>query len=75
MMIVYDYEPSSRNDPIVTQVQTMIDITVKEVKPAVAALLNVFPYRQYFFIHCASVIEKQHTMQLNTSPVGFQVGG
>ena len=75
MVAMYGYEPSSRDDPIVTQVKTAVDIAVKEVKPAVAALLSIFPYRQYFFIYSASVVENQYIMQLNTSLLGFQVGG
>lgn len=57
MMVVYDYEPSSMNDPIVTQVKTALDIAVKEVRPEVAALLSVFPFRQHFFICFAFVVE------------------
>jgi hypothetical protein len=57
MVIVYDYEPSSRNDPITTHVEIAIEIAMKEIKPEVAAVLSVFPFRQYFFFHPFSICD------------------
>ena len=63
MVIVYDYEPSPRNDPITTHVETAVEIAMKKVKPEVAAILNVFPFRQFLFICSASAIENWYTVQ------------
>lgn len=41
--IVYDYDASGMNDPIVAQVERATDIAIKEMRPEVTAIMAAFP--------------------------------
>jgi hypothetical protein len=44
MAIVYDYQVTGTNDPIVVHVERAIDIGVNELRPSVAAVIAAFPF-------------------------------
>jgi hypothetical protein len=47
MAIVYDYDASTKDDPIVANVERVLDIAVNELRPEVTALVAALPIRKY----------------------------
>ncbi|KAH0828054.1 cytochrome P450, partial [Lanmaoa asiatica] len=47
MSLVYDYDASGVDDPIVTHVERATNIAVKEMRPEVTALIAAFPLLKY----------------------------
>lgn len=43
MSLVYDYDASGVDDPIVAQVERATNIAVKEMRPEVTAVIAAFP--------------------------------
>lgn len=46
MSLVYDYDASGVDDPIVAHVEHAADIAVKEMRPEVVAIIAAFPLRK-----------------------------
>lgn len=53
MSLVYDYDASGVDDPIIAHVERATNIAVKEMRPEVAALIAAFPLCKYF-VHALS---------------------
>lgn len=43
MSLVYDYDASGMDDPIVAQVELAMSIAIKEMRPEVTAIVAAFP--------------------------------
>jgi hypothetical protein len=46
MAIVYDYDASTKDDPMVANVERVLAIAVKEMRPDVSALVAALPIRK-----------------------------
>jgi hypothetical protein len=49
MSIVYDYATLPRDDPFIALVEQSLEISVRELRPEVAAIVGEFPIRTPFF--------------------------
>jgi hypothetical protein len=49
MSIVYDYATLPRDDPFIALVEQSLEISVRELRPEVAAIVGEFPIRTLFF--------------------------
>ncbi|KAI9571684.1 cytochrome P450 [Boletus coccyginus] len=47
MSLVYDYDASGMDDPIVAQVELAMSIAIKEMRPEVTAIVAAFPLLKY----------------------------
>ena len=51
MSAVYDYEPSSRNDPIVSIINNFLQASIPALTPEKAVLLKAFPFCKCLLVH------------------------
>ena len=51
MSAVYDYEPSSRNDPIVSLIDNFLQASNPALTPEKAVLLKAFPFCKCLLVH------------------------
>jgi hypothetical protein len=50
MSIVYDYSTLPRDDPLIAMIERSLEISVRELRPEVAAVVGEFPIRASFFL-------------------------
>jgi hypothetical protein len=47
MSIVYDYEVTSKDDPIVAHIERALEIGQKEMRPELTAIIAALPFRKW----------------------------
>jgi hypothetical protein len=65
--IVYDYDTLPRDDPLIAMVERCAEISVKELRPEVSAVVGEFPIRASFLLRPESVTQLCHTRSGETS--------
>jgi hypothetical protein len=56
MSIVYDYDTLPRDDPFIAMVERSLEISVRELRPEVAAVVGEFPICASFLLMCDPII-------------------
>ena len=71
MSIVYDYSTLPRDDPMISLIERSLEISVRELRPEVAAIVGEFPICGSYLLRPVSVTQSnvRHTLSGETSAV------
>ena len=51
MRSIYDYDPSPRNDEMVSTINNFIEASVQALMPERAVLVKAFPFCEHIWVH------------------------